>query len=66
MVTFLDMESFADRIDAIPGPSGWWKHDTGVHFREAGNVLVARGMSEDEAVVFLDVLYHAVAEEYGN
>jgi hypothetical protein len=64
-MTKTERQALAREVDDIPGDDGWWKSSTGECFQEAAKQMVASGMTGDETVELLGMLYGAVAEEYG-
>jgi hypothetical protein len=54
-----------ERIEAIAGDGGWEKSGSQKVYERAAGKLVQLGMSETEAVNFLDDLYLAAVECYG-
>lgn len=53
-------------IDESAGAEGFWKSDTATTLYESAEKLVALGMTEADAAEFLDRLYSAVRDEYGD
>lgn len=60
-----DDDSFERKVEAIAGPDGWWKSNTGETYHEAAGKLIELGLAEDEAVEFLRKLHGASAQEFG-
>mgnify|MGYP001604298744 CR=1 FL=1 len=54
------------RINDIPhGNDGWWHDDTGDALERLARDLMAKGLSEDDAVDVLSSAFHAAANEFG-
>ena len=65
-VSLLNDQSLDKRIKAIPeGPDGFWKSDSEETYIMVGHQLKAKGMSDNEVVNTLELLYWAAASCYG-
>jgi hypothetical protein len=55
-----------EKIVKIPGEDGWWKGYEEKNYVEFARILIAKDLTEDEAVEFLSDCYHSVANCYGD
>jgi hypothetical protein len=59
-------EELQERIDDIPGQEGFWKSDTKDTLQEQAQMLLGKGLTEDEVIEHLTTMHRAVSNEYGN
>jgi 5,10-methenyltetrahydromethanopterin hydrogenase len=62
------MSDFEDRVRSIPDVDcdGFWCVDSEETFIRVANILVAKGIHEDDVITMLEDLYNAVANEFGS
>ena len=58
--------NFEKQILEIPGDEGFYKSDTEEAYLSAGEELLQKGFTEEEAIELLESLWSATSDEYGN
>lgn len=58
--------NFEQLISEIPGDEGFYKSGTKAAYLSAGEELLQKGFTEEEAIEFLENLWSATSDEYGN
>jgi hypothetical protein len=59
-------ENINERVKGIPPDGEFWQKESEKVFVESISILVQLGMSEDDIFVFLNDLYYATADCYGD
>lgn len=54
------------KINEIPGDRGFWNSSTEEMFEEAATFFFSKGVDPVRIHRFLERIYNAVSEEYGN
>lgn len=59
------LEKLLTDIDKIPGEEGWWTSSAGQSYRDAGELLLGRGLPPVMILELLSNLYWSAAECFG-
>ena len=58
-------KTLAEKIESIPGDSGWWKSSSEGTYLSIAKSMIAKGFDEDESVELLTDAYYAAANCFG-